>query len=136
MSIPVATRRRKTTLGRYVLSAFVLVWLNMALQPCVMAMGSEPEPDCAHCPPAHSQEAPPCDVEVAPGCDYDSELNFDARTIRLEPNDAPTELPAAITSTALEWPEASGIACPRPRPPTLADPSGPPLNIRFCVYLK
>ena len=34
-----------TTWGRFVLGAFVFAWLNVAAQPCLMAMEMAAEPD-------------------------------------------------------------------------------------------
>ncbi len=37
-------------LGRFVLSVFVIAWLNLAAQPCLMAMEPAPEPAAAQAP--------------------------------------------------------------------------------------
>ena len=48
------SRQARIPWARRVLGAFVVVCLNMALQPCAMAFGGDH--DCVHCPPAITDE--------------------------------------------------------------------------------
>ena len=55
LNILATIRQQKASWTPGVLGLFVFVWLNLALQPCAMAMDSEHEHDCPRCPPAHQQ---------------------------------------------------------------------------------
>ena len=45
-------RRKQKRVAPTLLALFMSVWLNLVLQPCVMAFSGDP---CPHCPPHHSE---------------------------------------------------------------------------------
>ena len=129
------SKRRRLVSG--VLALFGAVWLNMALQPCLMA--AEPilpaqhhESGCPHCPPTDSH----CGDQAAGRCTYIASIDFDGRqhapgvdsdTFKLAAA-APAPLPISLDPV-----RACTIA-------VTGDPSpghtGPPLFVRHCRYLK
>jgi hypothetical protein len=123
----------------------VVVWLNMALQPCAMAFGNEQ--DCPQCPPAHSREMPSQDshdraLEDAPcyvgasQCAFSDDYNYDGRSVQIKVKDAPSDVPVAIAPAVVGLSLADTVSA------SLGpdDPSHRPgvprsLNILYCVYL-
>jgi hypothetical protein len=94
--------------GRLFLGAFVIAWLNLTVQPCLMAMEVTPEPaaeavhathldhvnhsaghDCDHCPPASIDRAKICNSVEAFDCSSVSDFNTDARKGSPKPKDLP-----------------------------------------------
>ncbi len=81
------------------------MWLNLALQPCAMAL--EADHDCPHCPPAHEHEMmahhghgeakaeSPC-ASMQAQCGELDDVSFDGRTGQLKVKDT-AEIPVAIT---------------------------------------
>ena len=148
-------RRARTSRMRSIMSVVVIAWLNLALQPCAMALGGMEEHDCPRCPPSHEdaradhamhnghaaeKEAKagdmPCST-AATDCTLLDELNYDGRTVKLELNDAPNESPVAIAPPFAFEPklkpiEYLGWHSTRSPPP----PASVPLDVYYCVYLK
>lgn len=132
---------------------FVVIWLNLVLQPCAMALGGESDHKCPRCPPkqehndhamrhgqmpghdmAHNEM--PCATD-ATDCSLFDELNYDGRIAKLEVNDAPTDCPIAIDT----WGVSDANLIPaqyRGWYSSRSPPRGktPPLNVLYCVYLK
>lgn len=142
-------RQRQTPWARRTLGMFVLVWLNLALQPCAMAMGGDDDHDCPHCPVSHTQRHDghemssdamtdhdmPCATGAA-DCTAFDEVNVDARTGQLKLKDAPTDQPVAIARFEGFFADASPnhtrvVRQPEAHPPD----SSPALNVLYCVYL-
>ena len=141
-------QQRRTPSARRVLGLFVVVWLNMALQPCAMAFGGVGDHDCMHCPPANSGEvsshsahdmdhsAPvtaPCETNASQ-CTIVDDFNYDGRSTKVK--DAPSDVPIGITlsddgvlSESRSY--AHSAIGGRSHPPS----SSPPLNILYCIYL-
>jgi hypothetical protein len=125
-------RHKSHTLIRAVLALFVTVWLNMALQPCLMAAelampDGHSTGNCVHCP----QKGDVADDE---NCAYVGSYDFDGRLPSLD-FDHQT---AVLVSTIL-WDEllpVSGWPTPTRTVATRGPPTGPPLNVLHCVYLK
>ena len=151
-----------TSWGRFVLGAFVFAWLNVAAQPCLMAMEMSAEPaamshhdghglhqpeaesmhgqdaghNCGHCSTsgagAHQSS---CAGMQAADCTDLPESNIDIRPVKLQLKDAPgmfalSQAPpptafVRITSTVVRQ------SCAR-----LKFTDSPPLNLRYCVFLK
>ena len=127
---------------------FVVVCLNLALQPCAMAMGGELDHDCPHCPPSESQrhhghhgstveevDQTPC-ASAADDCSLGDDFNYDGRNTQVKLKDLPNDVPFAIsdlidTVAAARFVDLQGI-CPTRSPPP---DSSPPLNVLYCVYL-
>lgn len=143
------------TRTRGVLGMLVIAWLNIAVQPCAMALGSIEDHDCPRCPPSHADEQPehlmhdqhmaaedsassamPC-ATPATDCSFLDELNCDGRAVKLEIKDAPSDvsvavLPAYVSELAIRPAKVRGWHGTR-SPPIL---SSVPLNVYYCVYLK
>ncbi len=119
--------QRRSTLR--LLAGLSLVWLNMALNPCAMALGEPEEHDCPHCPPVQH-----CAEPAAELCSYIDGIDSDGRTHQAripDFSDYAFSLPAVATpvptfsvdsSAIIEFLRSTG-------------PPGPPLYISYCVYL-
>jgi len=140
---------------RSILAGFVVAWLNLALQPCAMALGTLEGPDCPRCPPAHEDEQidhamhgshtgaeesasveMPCSIAAA-DCTLLDEFSYDGRTVKLELNDAPHDSPVATVSPIYpqsNLPLAEHVSWHPSRSPPR--PASVPLNVYYCVYLK
>ena len=127
------------------LSALLVLWVNLALQPCALAAGSEH--DCPHCPPVHEEEMPahhghhgpaeatkPCASMQSDCCD-ELPSNVGPRDLDQKVRDLPDQ-PAVIAELA-PWLDTIPIARPLsatgPPAPVAASP---PLHVLHCVYLK
>lgn len=143
-------RRHKTPWTRRVLGLFVVVWLNLALQPCAMAMGGGDDHDCPHCPPSHTQKHDghamassdagremPC-ATGATDCSVLDDYNYDGRSAQVKVKDVPSEPLVTLFPSALFLADARPNLVVAHTPPSINHPPGPslPLNILYCVYLK
>ena len=138
----------RTPWTRGVFGMFVVVCLNLALQPCAMAMGTEQDRDCPHCPPSETQEhhghhgvtveevdQTPC-ASASDDCGLGDDLNYDGRNTQLKLKDLPVDAPVAISNpidiaAVARFVDLRGV-CPTRSPPP---DSFPPLNVLYCVYL-
>ena len=145
-----ATNHRKiNALGRFILSVFVVAWLNLAVQPCLMAMELAPAPatahsahashsdshDCGHCPPAIGHEHQTCASCAASVCEGTPDSNYDARNQLSKLKDISTYVAIAEPLLRVE----SDLRKDLVQPSYCADlswPGEPPLNLRYCVFLK
>lgn len=125
-------RDTKATWGRYVLCAFAIAWLAIALQPCAMAFGIE-GPECPHCPPT---EAPPCEVQASHDCGLDAALAKEIPSNPCKLKDVLNDVPVAILPATVDPARACHRPEPAPHDHLLLNPSGPPRNVLFCVYLN
>ncbi len=128
-----------------------MVWLNMALLPCAMALEDMQEHGCPYYPAAFSGEMPShsadgsndmlpegascCDLKASQ-CAFFDDYNFDGRTVQSKVKDAPYEVPVAIVPTVVAMPVADSV----PVSPVIGDASlrpghRLPLNVLNCVYL-
>ncbi len=151
------------TWGRFVLSLFVVSWLSVSLQPCLMAMESDAgadmamamesghsahaahavdaaspdtDADCGHCPPVACEVAMSCDVEMSVECQTDVQCSLDNRRDKLLLNDAQFDIPVSITSAIADDQLADHkIAAPGIRVLAYAPGYQPLLNLLNCVYL-
>jgi hypothetical protein len=124
-------RRRNRPLGRLIISAFFVVWLNMALQPCLMAAApliGEADPDCPHCPEPVSH----CD-DASARCTWVDAYDYDGRQGAADPYGDGVWLSPVLNPAA--EPRVSAKAAP-PRPPPEPPPSDTPLHLVYCVQLK
>ena len=150
MSLLANIRQRQQTWARRALGLFVAVWLNLALQPCAMALESIQDNDCPHCPPAqtHAHDGMhdgmsesmghemPC-ASAAADCSFSEDLNHDARGDQLKLKDAHVDSPIAIASREFALPYGNPVDfLPRPRYASVHTGAPPPLNVLHCVYLK
>lgn len=132
---------------RRVFGVFVVVCLNLALQPCTMAMGAEQDDDCPHCPPSESQDhhghhgssfepvdKTPCGPS-ADDCSLGDDLYHDGRNNSAKLKDLSGDFVIAVSSLTDIVPTCMvdlGGLCPTRSPPP---GSFPPLNVLYCVYL-
>lgn len=140
---------------RAVFAALLLMCVNFAAQPCLMAMELQSGPgtssthamhsesadsatgiECSHCPPHDSRQQEGCDGSVSADCGALPDFNYDGRTSTLKLKHAPGDLPLAIApavvtmSVAERAPALSDIAYSSLRPA-----HQPPLNLLYCIYL-
>lgn len=135
---------RTRTWGHPVLGLFAAVWLNLALQPCAMAL--EADHDCPHCPPAHEHEMAahhghgdaqadePC-ASMQSQCGELDDASLDGRSGQLKLKDA-VELPLAIAHDSIAPAVIVAERCNYSTGPPRHAGLSPPLNVLFCVYLK
>lgn len=141
---PFQSDSRKLKTRRRLLPALLAaVVVNLAIQPCAMALGLND--GCAHCPPAEESAMPmhrghelapdeaPC--ASSPGaCDLTG-ASIDGRTVQLKVKDT-GELPVALLADVA----ALVVPSPHDSPHSLVPPdipgSAPPVRVLYCVYLK
>lgn len=99
-------------------------------------MAAEVDHDCPHCPPAEQREMPPCDEIVAADCAIDDQLIAEPRSLQVKAKDSPSDLPAALASPTYVVATPTLYKQPVPYSSVPLNPSGPPRNVLFCVYLK
>ena len=123
-------KRRRTAIST--LAMFVVVWLNMALQPCLMAASpilpdAHEHSDCPHCPEMAMLAA---DGDGA--CSFIDDFDFDGR----DPKTPDASLVAPMPVSQWTMPTAPRTTIiPAPLPTVLVR-DGPPLHLRHCVFLK
>jgi hypothetical protein len=137
-------RQRQVPWARRTLGMFVVVWLNLVLQPCAMALGGEIDHDCPHCPPSHERQHDshnmasnemPCATGAA-DCDVLDEFDYDGRLSQLKLKDPRNDLPVAIISVTELLAGVRHSRVEKRRPTHNAPPGYPiPLNVLYCVYL-
>jgi len=144
--------------GRFVLSMLVLAWLNIATQPCLMAMEMVPDAplaseqavhpehaehmadatastDCGHCPPAIDHQEILCETGSASDCELFPGYNVDGRQFKLQLQDVSPPLALFTIESTLDFSIPVTPVPPRDNK-RLKFASDPPLNIRHCVFLK
>lgn len=152
-------RGHKGAWGRFFLGVCLLAWLNVAAQPCVMAMELAPdatiraqgahEPgghpghaadheessDCGHCPPLASHESGACLTGSASDCGVSPDYNIEKRSAKLKLKDLaePLVLPDAPDFTTFVRTTHALASIDDGQLKSRRDPS---LNIRYCVFLK
>lgn len=142
-------QRRQAPRAHHAFGVFVVMWLNLVLQPCAMAFSGDPKPDCPDCPPAHSQhdghemasmdmadQGMPCAGSSA-NCGVLDHLNYDGRNAQLKVKDAPDDSPVAVLPFANLTTDTKPARHAYLRPIQRHPPGPPPaLNKLYCVYLK
>ena len=144
--------------GRFVLALLVLGWLNIAAQPCLMAMETAPETsqasepavhsghaghiadataaaDCDHCPPGVDHQKALCETGSASDCEIFPGYNVDGRQIKPPPKDVSPPLTLSTTESTRELSAPVRLLPPHENK-RLKFAGDPPLNIRHCVFLK
>lgn len=147
-------RTRVIGRGRWFLGLLAVAWLNLAIQPCLMAMEATPDSvmdsvhaahsdhvvespdhDCHHCPPALNDHARACASTGSVNCSSVPELNNDGRNGPAKLKDLPTYVTIADTAMPFEF-DVSPESPPGRDYTALKYSSEPSLNIRYCVFLK
>lgn len=145
--------------GRFVLSLFVVSWLSVSLQPCLMAMESGAEmamesvqsahaahgadtaspdtgADCDHCPPAACVVDMSCNVEMSSECQPEVQCSLDSRRAKTILKDVQYDFPPGIAANIATAPLADhSILLPGIRAVAPAPGHQPPLNLLNCVFL-
>ena len=143
MSAITAIRHAPGRSTRRLLGALVVLWLNMAVQPCAMA-GAD-EHDCPHCPPEHheamaghhghkAEEPQVSCAALEAQCGEYGNISVDARgQLKLDDDGQPD---ASIVDTAppAEFVRQAVADCAT-GPPLIAAAS-PPIHLLNCVFLK
>jgi len=139
-----ADTRKARSANRKVLGLLAVVCLNLAIQPCAIAMAGDVE--CTHCPPAadsamaghHDHHASaesagaPCATLVAP-CDDPHNATLDQRGGQAKFHGDTSAAPAYELPAIPDVRDASIVATNGPPGDTRASP---PLNLIYCVFLK
>ncbi len=137
-------RKFSPSIARTTLGLFVAVWMNMAAQPCLMALESDGSNDqaamtadahgdehCPHCPPEEMPDSSGDDL-----CSFVGAYDYDARTPNSD-SKLKIQSPGAM---AVDW--AALVAAPaRPaRLPRAAEPDDPhhhpPPFLNFCRFIE
>lgn len=124
-----ALRNKQRRLTPRLLAALGVVWLNMVLNPCAMALGEPDEPDCPHCPPVQH-----CDEQISESCRFIDSIDSDGRTHQTQVPDfsdyayALPPVPAPVANLAIDVSAITSFLL-------TTGPPGPRLHIRYCVYL-
>lgn len=151
MSTITTMRNRQRPWARTVLAAFAIVWLTLALQPCVMAasVGDVVVNDTVHkhgedlsnSSTEHSNHGscPHCAVFGGADCE-DSTACGDADIVEprsiVELKDGASKLSAALPTTDSDWRASQRVLDADINPYAKLPPPGPPFTVRYCVYLK
>ena len=151
-----------TSWGRFVLGAFVFAWLNVAAQPCLMAMemsaerevmsahdghgmhqaetksthGDAAGHDCGHCSTSGTGAYQgSCAGMRAADCTDFPDSNIEVRPVKFQLKDVPglfalAQAPPPTAFTRFTSPVARQTSA------RLKFSASPPLNLRYCVFLK
>lgn len=142
---------------RIVVGMLLLAWLNIAAQPCLMAMEMAPDaspaseltvhsehsehvshgadaPDCGHCPPVAYDHALQCASGAASDCEIFPGYNVDGRHFDKQAKDVSPQ--PAIIALAGTVDHSRAVASLPHDVKRLKFAGDPPLNLRHCVFLK
>ncbi len=115
-------------------SGLVLVaWLNLALQPCVMAMEVDTDQYCPHGPTEVSDDQ---NQNQATACGYVADYSCDSRKTQPKPKDLSQDPPILVNDvvalSASKFPPKVSVRAERSVSEHLGEP---PINVLYCVYL-
>ena len=144
MNPPTIIKRIRSAGRRRTLSALLLIWVGLGVQPCAMAAVSES--DCPHCPPAIELQQ----MDMHDHCGTDAKLLADASNTNGDCCEADEGAIEARTSFG-KYGDVSDVSSAPPPAPipssreisgTLSDFANPPdrqrssvpLRILYCVY--
>jgi len=138
-------RRNRRSIASQVLALLTVVWLNLALAPCAMSMGTQmgekmsghmsasmmdDEAPCSHCPPKKSH----CDTDLSSQCVLEAQVSTDSALTNLSLDHHSPEF--APMSVVVEFMPPTAKQVEAPPPDTVISVPGISLQKRFCVYLK
>lgn len=144
MSISGNPQKQELPRTRGILGVILVAWLNLALQPCAMALEAEQDHDCPHCPPAQSHRNDGHDMATydtpcatnASDCDVLDDWANNERKTQVKFKDIPNDLPASVAPAVpvvrvdqLLKLTATSLSMIRPQG------ASPPLHKLYCVYL-
>lgn len=149
---------RQGKAGRLVVGMLLLAWLNVAAQPCLMAMELAPDKsvasehaahsehgdhsshasdsmDCGHCPPLAHDHTVSCETGSASNCEIFPGYNFDGRQFKQQAKDVVPQLALFLPVSTVDYSMAAASLMTQDTR-RLKFTGDPPLNIRHCVFLK
>ena len=119
----------------------VAVWLNLAVQPCAMALGLDS--DCPHCPPSDDEQMSAHhghhsnDVEAgcdpSSGCGDADEFSIDGRSSFSKAKDKFDDDPTVVTPLVAELISPVGYSTTAADPPR-TPANSQPLYLINCVF--
>jgi hypothetical protein len=144
--------------GRFVLGMLLFAWLNVAAQPCLMAMEMAPDAslasehtvhsghtehasdaddslDCGHCPQGAISQEVLCETGSASDCEVFPGYNVDGRHFQAKLKDVSPPFTLCILDSAHDFSNRIPLLLPHDDK-RLKFTDAPPLNIRHCVFLK
>ncbi len=144
--------------GRVIVRVLMLAWLNVAAQPCLMAMETAPDaspasehsvhfeqsehlshasgmPNCGHCPPLGGEQAIPCETGSASDCELFPGYNLDGRQYEQQAKSVSSPAAPLLLIDTVDCSAAVTRFLPHDVK-QLKFNGDPPLNIRHCVFLK
>lgn len=133
-----STQQQSTTRKRSALGLVFVAALNLAFQPCSMAMETDTEHACPHCPPEmrHAGHHGKQDLAEVAGCDVAGAYSIDSRSDSPQAKKPLPDLhflPVADLRFATRATPDADVYIATPDTRRSADP---PLNVLYCVYLK
>jgi hypothetical protein len=108
--------------------------LAIILQPCAVA--GDIEHDCPHCPPEISHVTHHQQVMSDSDCGIGDQQNLESRSLKTNPKDSTNMVPVAIVNESYTFDARISGSQTLLNPSGFLVPSGPPLNVLHCVYLK
>ena len=137
-----ANNRRTLTRSRW-LGVLVAVWLNLAVQPCAMALGVDR--DCPHCPPVdheamaahhghHAEESSTGCDSLLSECGETDDFSIDGRFSSNKAKDKVEDLQIVAVPLLAALPGPVAYTTTAADPPRPAAPP-PPLYLLNCVFL-
>ncbi|MEO6697472.1 MAG: hypothetical protein ABIN45_05690 [Gammaproteobacteria bacterium] len=120
-------RQRRRTLARSVLGLLAMVWLSVALQPCVMAAGAAAI-EQGMCPECVQQNGDASQTDCQPGmsCAVSRHVQDAEQAGFAQPLFPPLAVPAQISISPV-------VKAPALIPAVLPEHANPPILTRFCI---
>ena len=133
---------RTLTQSRW-LGVLVAVWLNLAVQPCAMALGLDD--GCPHCPPVdhaamdahhghHAEEVDAGCDSLLSDCGETDDFNIDGRFSFSKAKDTTDDVQAVAVAPVAAQLSRIGFTTTAADPPRPVG-SSPPLYLLNCVFL-
>jgi len=128
-------RKRRRPLAARILGMLGVVWLNMVLQPCVMAAEtnmSMPGP-CPHCPAPMSED---CGGGAANVCTYFDRVDYDGRILHRKVVKKVDYGFVTVAALPAEHLHPATVCATGPPPDAELHLPAVPINVLHCVYLN
>ena len=125
--MPHYLRQRRHPLARSVLALLAMVWLSVALQPCVMAAGAAAI-EQGMCPECVQHQASSGQTDCQPGmsCAVSRHVQDAEQAGFAHPLFPPLAVPAQISISPV-------VKAPPLIPAALSENANPPILTRFCI---
>lgn len=143
-------RQKPNRWTRRAFGLLVVVWLNIALQPCVMAFGDVNNHGCPGCPPPSAEDissysahdagnsnldATMCASSTA-DCELVDDFNFSGRATSVSTKDAPIDIPVGIAPPVDTISLVNDLSARPDVSNTFYLPGDSlPLRVLYCSYL-